>query len=97
MIHRMCDYVCIHVCWCINTLYVLFLHFCIHIFGGCLLIFISITYYYFCVYLYTVFPRIVRARSINFTVCVMRGQFEGVVYSRARSIRGRGLFEGAVE
>ena len=30
---------------------------------------------------YTVFPRIVRARSINFTVCVMRGLFEGVVYS----------------
>ena len=34
--------------------------------------------------------RIVRARSTNFTVCVMRGLFEGVVYSRARSIRGRG-------
>ena len=32
---------------------------------------------------YTVFRRIVRARSINFTVCVMRGQFEGVLYSRA--------------
>ena len=25
--------------------------------------------------------RIVRARSINFTVCVMRGLFEGAVYS----------------
>ena len=33
---------------------------------------------------YTVFPRIVRAQSINFTVCVMRGQFEGALYSRAR-------------
>ena len=33
---------------------------------------------------YTVFRRIVRARSINFTVCVMRGQFEGALYSRAR-------------
>ena len=29
----------------------------------------------------TVFPRIVRARSINFTVCIMRGLFEGAVYS----------------
>ena len=37
---------------------------------------------------YTVFPRIVCARSINFTVCIMCGQFEGVLYSRARSIRG---------
>ena len=58
----------------------------------------------------TVFPRIVCARCINFTVCVMRGQFEGVLYSRvrfnstdhaakpryARSIRGRAIFEGAV-
>ena len=34
--------------------------------------------------------RIVRARSINFTVCVMLGQFEGALYSRARYIRGRG-------
>ena len=39
---------------------------------------------------HTVFPRIVRTRSINFTVCVMRGLFEGAVYSRARSIRVRG-------
>ena len=31
-----------------------------------------------------VFPRIVRARSINFTFCVMRGQFEGALYLRAR-------------
>ena len=30
---------------------------------------------------YIVFPRIVRARSINFTVCVIRGLFEGAVYS----------------
>ena len=32
---------------------------------------------------YAVFPRIhvVSARSINFTVCVMRGLFEGAVYS----------------
>ena len=30
------------------------------------------------------FPRIVRTRSINFTVCIMRGQFEGALYSRAR-------------
>ena len=28
---------------------------------------------------YTVFPQIVRARSTNFTVCIMRGQFEGTV------------------
>ena len=38
-------------------------------------------------YLYTVhtvFPRILSARSINFTVCVMRGQFEGALYLRAR-------------
>ena len=33
--------------------------------------------------IYTVFPRIVRARSINFTVCVMRGLFEGAVYSES--------------
>ena len=33
---------------------------------------------------YTIFPQIVRARSINFTVCVMRGQFEGALYSRAQ-------------
>ena len=33
---------------------------------------------------YTVFPRIVRARSINFTVRVMRGQFEDALYSTAR-------------
>ena len=36
------------------------------------------------IYNYTVFPRIVRARSINFTVCVMLGQFEGALYLRAR-------------
>ena len=34
--------------------------------------------------LYTVFPRIVRARSINFTAVMLRGQFEGALYSRAR-------------
>ena len=34
--------------------------------------------------LYTVFQRRVRAGSINFTVCVMCGQFEGALYSRAR-------------
>ena len=34
----------------------------------------------------TVFPLIVHVRSINFTVCVMRGQFEGALYSRARFI-----------
>ena len=50
---------------------------------------------------HTIFPRIVRARSINFTVCVMRGRFEGALYSRARSIKFtvcvmRGLFETAV-
>ena len=53
----------------------------------------------------SVFPRIVSARSINFTVCVLRGLFEGAVYSRVRSnsLRAvftvcvmRGLFEGAV-
>ena len=49
----------------------------------------------------TAYRIIVRARSINFTVCVMRGQFEGALYSRARSINFtvcvmRGLFEGAV-
>ena len=54
----------------------------------------------------SVFPRIVRARSINLIVCVMRGQFEGALYSRARSIVRarsinftvcvmRGLFETA--
>ena len=32
----------------------------------------------------TVFPRIVRARSINFTSQMLRGQFEGALYSRAR-------------
>ena len=32
----------------------------------------------------TVFPRIVRARSINFTAVMLRGQFEGALYSRAR-------------
>ena len=37
-----------------------------------------------CTHTHTVFPRIVRARSINFTVCVMRGQFEGTLYSRVR-------------
>ena len=31
--------------------------------------------------IYTVFPLIVCARSIHFTVCVMRGLFEGAVYS----------------
>ena len=31
--------------------------------------------------LYSRRGRIVRARSINFTVCVMRGLFEGAVYS----------------
>ena len=34
--------------------------------------------------LHTVFPRIVRARSINFTSQMLRGQFEGALYSRAR-------------
>ena len=40
----------------------------------------------------TVFPRIVRARSINFTVCVMRGQFEGALYSRVRSNSSRAVY-----
>ena len=40
----------------------------------------------------TVFPRIVRARSINFTVWVMRGQFEGALYSRARSNSSRAVY-----
>ena len=40
-----------------------------------------------------------RAKRVNFTVCVMRGQFEGVLYSRAPSINFticvmRGLFGG---
>ena len=35
----------------------------------------------------TVFPRIVRARSINVTVCVMRGQFEGALYLRVGLIQ----------
>ena len=32
----------------------------------------------------TVLPRIVRTRSINFTAVMLRGQFEGALYSRAR-------------
>ena len=36
--------------------------------------------------------RIVRAWSINFTVCVMRGQFEGALYSRARSNSSRVVY-----
>ena len=32
----------------------------------------------------TVFPRIVRARSINFTAVMLCSQFEGALYSRAR-------------
>ena len=40
----------------------------------------------------TVFPRIVREWSINFTVCVMRGQFEGALYSRARSNSSRTVY-----
>ena len=32
----------------------------------------------------TVFPRIVHAGSINFTSQMLRGQFEGALYSRAR-------------
>ena len=43
-------------------------------------------------YIHTVFPRIVRARSINFTVCVMRGQFEGALYSRAWSNSSRAVY-----
>ena len=42
---------------------------------------------------HTVFPRIVRARSINFTVCVMCGLFEGAVYSRARSNSSRAVYK----
>ena len=42
--------------------------------------------------LITVFPRIVCARSINFTVCVMHGIFEGAVYSRARSNSSRAVY-----
>ena len=30
----------------------------------------------------TVYPQIVHVRSINFTVCVMRGQFKGALYLR---------------
>ena len=33
---------------------------------------------------YTVFPRIVCARSINFTAVMLHGQFEGALYSRAQ-------------
>ena len=40
----------------------------------------------------TVFPRIVRVRSINYTVCVMCGQFEGALYSRARSNSSRAVY-----
>ena len=36
--------------------------------------------------------RIVRAQSINFTVCVMRGQFEGALYSRAWSNSSRAVY-----
>ena len=35
---------------------------------------------------YTVFPRIVGARSISFARYILRGQFEGALYSRARFI-----------
>ena len=35
---------------------------------------------------YTVFPRIVRARSINFSLSKLRAIIEGALYSRARSI-----------
>ena len=31
------------------------------------------------IYIYTVFPQIVCARSINFTAVMLRGQFEGAV------------------
>ena len=34
----------------------------------------------------TVFPRIVRARSINFSLSKLRAIIEGALYSRARSI-----------
>ena len=33
---------------------------------------------------YTVFPQIVCARSINFTAVMLRSQFKGALYSRAR-------------
>ena len=33
----------------------------------------------FCTSLSTVFPRIVRARSINFASVILRGQFEGAI------------------
>ena len=40
---------------------------------------------YIYIYIYRISSNtVVRARSINFTVCVMRGQFEGALYSRAR-------------
>ena len=42
--------------------------------------------------IHTVFPRIIRARSINFTVCVMRGLFEGALYSRAWSNSSRAVY-----
>ena len=37
-------------------------------------------------YTHTVFPRIVRARSINFSLSKLRAIIEGALYSRARSI-----------
>ena len=40
--------------------------------------------------------RIVRARSIDFTVCVMRGQFEGALYTRARSNSSRAVYNFTV-
>ena len=50
---------------------------------------LTLGYYLICCYacylfITTVFPRIVHARSINFTAVMLRGQFEGVLYSRAR-------------
>ena len=48
--------------------------------------------WYVHMYVYTVFPQIVCAQSINFTVCVMRGQFEGALYSRVRSNSLRAVY-----
>ena len=43
---------------------------------------------YYTQYVYTVFPRIVRARSINFTVCIMCGLFGGCeLFEEIRYIR----------
>ena len=44
----------------------------------------------------TVFPRIVRAGSINFTALLLRGQFKGALYTRARFDRTSVLYIEAI-